>query len=94
MRFKFITGDKPAGSFDFAGQAVPFNAGQSVAAALLCAGIVTCRATHGSNEPRAPYCMMGVCFECMVHVDGVGVKQACMLPALADMKIHPARETP
>lgn len=90
MRFKPVTEVKPAGSFEFAGQAVPFSAGQSVAAALLCAGIVTCRTTLASNAPRAPYCMMGVCFECAVFVESVGIKQACMLPAVAGMKIRPA----
>jgi hypothetical protein len=89
LRFKLVTEIKPTGSFEFAGQAVPFSAGQSVASALLCAGIVTCRTTLLSNAPRAPYCMMGVCFECAVFVEGVGVRQACMLPAVAGMKVRP-----
>lgn len=42
----------------------------SVAAALQHAG---CELTRWSvsGEPRAPFCGMGVCQECRVHIDGV-----------------------
>jgi predicted molibdopterin-dependent oxidoreductase YjgC len=58
----------------------PFSAreGDSVAAALLAAGIVTFRTTF-SGAPRAPLCMMGACFECLVTIDGHARRQACMV---------------
>src|SRR5205823_1205172 len=37
----------------------------SVAAALLAAGVSRFRSTPVSGAPRGPYCMMGVCFECL-----------------------------
>ncbi|MEO0543083.1 MAG: (2Fe-2S)-binding protein [Pseudomonadota bacterium] len=30
------------------------------------------------GSPRTPFCMMGVCFECLVTVDGVTNQQACL----------------
>ena len=49
----------------------------SVAAAMLAAGIVTTRTTPVSGAHRGPYCMMGTCFECLVEIDGVSNQQAC-----------------
>lgn len=60
------------------GRPVRVRADDTVAAALLAAGLVACRDTPVSGAPRAPYCMMGVCFDCLVVIDGVGNRQACL----------------
>ena len=62
--------------------------GDTVAAALLAAGIDHCRTTPVSGARRAPYCMMGVCFECLVTIDGVGNRQACLIPAREGMRVE------
>ncbi|AFT87953.1 (2Fe-2S)-binding protein [Paraburkholderia phenoliruptrix] len=62
--------------------------GLSVAAALLAAGIARFRATPVSGAPRAPFCMMGACFECLVEIDGVPSRQACMVEVKAGMRIR------
>ena len=54
------------------GRRVAARAGDTVAVAMIAAGIDHCRTTPVSGAPRAPYCLMGVCFECLVTVDGVG----------------------
>ena len=54
-------------------------AGDTVAAALLALGRDTCRNTAVSGSPRGPYCMMGVCFDCLVMIDGVGNRQGCLV---------------
>ena len=54
--------------------------------ALLAAGVTIFRHTPVSGAPRAPYCMMGACFECLVEIDGV-VRQACMLEVSEGMRI-------
>ncbi len=51
--------------FTFEGRAVDAREGDSVAAALVAADIGPVRFSAVSGEPRAPYCMMGVCFECL-----------------------------
>ncbi len=67
----------------------PFSApaGCTAAAALLLAGAIPTRTTPISSAPRAPYCMMGVCFECLAEIDGVPNQQACMVPIADGMRI-------
>ena len=67
----------------------PFQAPQgcTAAAALLLAGTIPTRTTPVSNAPRAPYCMMGVCFECLVAIDGVPNQQGCLIPVVEGMRI-------
>lgn len=62
--------------------------GEPLAAALLAAGRGVCRTTPVGAAPRAPYCMMGVCFECLVTVDGMGSRQACLVPVRAGMVVE------
>lgn len=59
----------------------------TVAAALLAAGLEHCRTTPVSGAPRAPYCMMGVCFDCLVTIDGAGNRQACLVRVREGMRI-------
>jgi len=77
--------------FTFDGAAVEAREGDSVAAALLAAGVTPCRTTPVSGAPRAPYCMMGVCFDCLVVVDGVGNRQACLVPVRDGMAVESQR---
>lgn len=62
--------------------------GMSVAAATLVHGVGYCRTTPVSQAPRAPYCMMGVCFECLMEIDGVANRQACMIVVADGMTIR------
>lgn len=39
------------------------------------------------GSPRAPFCMMGVCFECLVEVDGIRNQQACMIQVKDGMRV-------
>ena len=70
------------------GRAYTARAGDSVAATLLAAGAAHCRTTPVSGAPRAPFCMMGVCFDCLVVVDGVGNRQGCMVRVREGMRIE------
>lgn len=69
------------------GRRVSARDGETVATALLNAGVVPFRRTPISEEPRAPLCLMGVCFECLVEVDGVQNVQACMVQVRGGMAI-------
>ena len=73
------------------GEPVEAREGDSLAAALLAAGRVACRATPVGGAPRAPYCMMGVCFECLVTIDGMGSRQACLVEAREGMRVETQR---
>src|SRR5437899_6909745 len=70
------------------GKTLGARAGDTVAAALLAAGIDHCRTTPVSGAPRAPYCLMGVCFDCLVTIDGVGSRQACLVPVRDGMAVE------
>ncbi len=79
------------------GIAVEARAGESVAAAVLASSGEATRTTPVSGSPRSPYCMMGVCFECLMEIDGVANRQACMVQVAPGMRIlrqHGARELP
>lgn len=69
------------------GARVTARAGDTVAAALLAAGLTSTRTTPVSGAPRAPYCMMGVCFECLVTIDDVGNRQGCLVPVSDGMRV-------
>ncbi len=69
------------------GVAVMVPVGASAAAAVLLAGAAAIRETAVSGAPRLPYCMMGVCFDCLAEVDGAPNVQACMVTVAAGMRI-------
>ena len=59
------------------GRTVTAYEGETVAAVLLAEGYVAMRTTPGGS-PRGVYCGMGVCFDCLVVVDGVPNTRACV----------------
>ncbi|RXT55561.1 (2Fe-2S)-binding protein [Bosea sp. Tri-44] len=69
------------------GRPVTAELGESVAAVLLRQQEGWSRTTPVSQSRRAPYCMMGVCFECLVEIDGQGSVQSCLTPVAAGMRI-------
>lgn len=60
------------------GEAVAAEAGETVAAVLMRQPDLWARVTAISGTRRAPYCMMGVCFECVAEVDGIASVQTCL----------------
>ena len=70
------------------GKPISAREGDTVASALLAAGIDHTRTTPVSGAPRAPYCMMGVCFECLMSIEGVGSRQACLVPVREGMAVE------
>lgn len=67
----------------------------TVATALLAADQVACRTSVVTGQARGPFCMMGVCYECLVTIDGQPNQQGCMTRVRAGMVItfqHGARK--
>ncbi|CAN2201755.1 2Fe-2S iron-sulfur cluster binding domain containing protein [Candidatus Nanopelagicaceae bacterium] len=75
-------------SFTFNGVAVQCEEGQSIAAALIHAGTRELRTTRFGDEPRSIFCGIGICFDCVVVVDGVANQRSCLITAKANMKIE------
>ena len=67
--------------FSFDGAAVPFAPGQTVGAALWAHGVRSWRRTRVLGRPRGLFCGIGVCFDCLVEVDGRPDQRACLVPA-------------
>ncbi|MDE1179394.1 (2Fe-2S)-binding protein [Paraburkholderia sp.] len=86
--FKTLPGADAPVEIWFNDQPLRVPGGRSVAAALLAAGVSRFRATPVSGAPRAPFCMMGACFECLVEIDGVPSRQSCMVTVRDGMRIH------
>lgn len=75
-------------SFTIDGRVAEALSGDSVAAALIANGVSSCRTTPVSGAPRAPYCMMGVCFDCLVTIDDVGNQQGCLVRVRPGMRVE------
>jgi predicted molibdopterin-dependent oxidoreductase YjgC len=73
------------------GEPVRARAGDTVAAALLAAGYRATRTTPVSGAPRGPFCMMGVCFDCLVEIDGQPNRQGCLVTVTPGMRIATQR---
>ena len=86
--FKRLADTGTAVALTVDGKPVRARSGDTVASALLAAGIDRCRTTPGTGAPRLPYCLMGVCFDCLVTIDGVGSRQACLVPVQEGMKVE------
>ena len=78
-------------TFDFEGETVTAENGETVAAALLAHGVKHMRDAVVSGRPRAPYCMIGACFECLVEIDGRPNRQACLTLVRAGMVVRRQR---
>jgi predicted molibdopterin-dependent oxidoreductase YjgC len=60
------------------GEPVRAYAGESVATVLLALGQRSFRHTDKTHEPRGIFCGMGICFDCLVTIDGMENVRACM----------------
>lgn len=71
----------PAFTFTFDGRAVPARPGDSIGAALLAAEVRALRRTRVEGRPRGLFCGIGACFDCLVTINGVPSRRACLVPA-------------
>lgn len=67
---------------------VSVPAGISLAAALLLLDALPTRHTPVGGEPRAPFCMMGACFDCLVEIDGAANRRACQVTVRSGMRVR------
>ncbi|MEU5344478.1 (2Fe-2S)-binding protein [Streptomyces sp. NPDC020766] len=73
----------PGFTVTFDGREIAVLPGRTIAAALWSAGITSWRTTRGSGEPRGVFCGIGVCFDCLVSVNGRVNQRACLVRAEA-----------
>lgn len=83
--------------FTFDARPVTAQPGQTVGAALMAAGQRSWRTTRHAGTRRGIFCGIGVCFDCLVTVDGVPNRRACLTVASAGAVVttqHGAGEDP
>jgi predicted molibdopterin-dependent oxidoreductase YjgC len=77
--------------FTFDGLEVLACEGETIAAALFATGRCVFRITARNGEPRGLFCGMGICFECLVQVDGSPNVRACQTPVREGMRVETQR---
>lgn len=70
------------------GQPIKMQPYDTAAAAVLASELHYSRTTPISGSARAPYCMMGICFECLLEIDGLQNVQGCMTQVKDGMQIQ------
>lgn len=78
----------PPCRLSFDGRTIHARTGQSVGAALVAAGVLAWRATRGEGRPRGLFCGIGVCYDCLITVDGRPDQRACLVPAADGMRLE------
>ena len=74
-------------TFTLNGESFKGVEGQSIAAALMATGVRELRKTRFDEEPRLIFCGIGICFDCVVVVDGVANQRACLVEISDGAKI-------
>lgn len=77
-----------APTFRFDGGEIPYVTGQSVGAALWASGVRSWRTTRVHGRPRGLFCGIGVCFDCLLVVDGRPDERACVVPARPGLDVR------
>ena len=72
----------------FDGRPIPAIVGDSVGAALTRAGVRSWRTTRHEGRPRGLFCGIGVCYDCLLTVDGLPNQRACLVPAADGMEVR------
>lgn len=65
--------------------------GESLAAVLMRHQPPVFRSHPVDDSPRSAFCMMGVCFECLVEIDGIRGQQACLVTVRDGMSVNRGR---
>lgn len=68
----------PPIEFDFDGTTYRAREGQTIAAALIEQGINSWRRTRVDDQPRGILCGIGVCFDCLITLNGAPNVRACV----------------
>jgi predicted molibdopterin-dependent oxidoreductase YjgC len=86
--FKLLDSNARQVLIELDGAEVSVPADISVAAALLYLDCLPLRHSAISGAARAPFCMMGICFECLIEVDGDRDQRACQLMVRPGMRLR------
>ncbi len=69
------------------GESMHAYEGETIAAALTAAGRLVLRRSERTGAPRGVFCGIGVCFDCLVAVEGMGRVRSCMVAVRPGMRV-------
>ena len=72
----------------FEGEQLQVPVGETVLASVMAAGARYNRTSPISGAERSGYCQMGVCFECLMEIDGIPNQQACAIQVRDGMVVN------
>ena len=75
-------------TFGFDDHEIAFLPGQTVGAALIRSGIYSWRSTRRQGKPRGIFCGIGICYDCLLIVDGVPNQRACLVSARPGLSVR------
>jgi predicted molibdopterin-dependent oxidoreductase YjgC len=72
----------------FEGRPIDAYASDTIASALLAAGIRAFTVTEVEGEERGGFCFVGRCADCLLIVDGQANQRACTVPVRNGMDVR------
>ena len=75
-------------SFTFNGETFDGEPGQTVAAVLIKSGNRVLRSTRFGGEERSIFCGIGICFDCVVTINGISNQRSCLVEISEGMKVE------
>jgi aerobic-type carbon monoxide dehydrogenase small subunit (CoxS/CutS family) len=75
-------------TFSFNGRDFQSESGQTIAAALIAADQRELRSTRFGSEPRSIFCGIGICYDCVVVVDGIANQRSCLVEVKSGMRVE------
>lgn len=72
----------------FEGDELSVPSGETVLASVMAAGMGHNRTSPISGSKRSGYCQMGVCFECLMEINGIPNQQACAIIVSEGMVVN------
>jgi len=69
------------------GRMIEAHRGEMLAAALMAGGVVRLRESPNTGSPRGAFCLMGVCQECLIKIDGK-LRQACLTTVTEGLEVQ------
>ncbi len=75
-------------SFTFNGKTFEGEPGQTIAAVLIDNGQRVLRSTRFAGNERSIFCGIGICFDCVVTINGISNQRTCLVEIVDGMKVE------
>lgn len=90
MKLQIVPTSQPV-EITIDGELIHAHEGEPLAAVFLRLPDTHTKTMAGSGAARAPFCLMGVCYECLVVIDGIGMVRSCQEIVQAGMRVERQR---